>query len=265
MNKFTGAGPYLYGIALAAFGIIQLVTQNFLTGLFPVPPGIPLRWVLMILSSGILLVAAAGILFRVRPQLAAVIAGWLFMAFFFILYMPKVLGDVHNGGEWAGAFENLMLGCGAFILASYYPSEAPGDGRWARMIVMLNVFSRYGFALSLLLFGIQHIIYFSYIETLLPVWLPAQTFWACVVPAAFLLSAVSFFSGWKLGLVSLLLGIMFGIWVLILHAPRAIGKVNIEPEWSSLFVALGVCGISLGIAHRYLSSSPAKAVLQHAA
>ena len=123
------------------------------------------------------------------------------------------------------------------------------------MIFMANIFSRYGFAVSLLLFGIQHIIYFAYIETLIPVWLPAQAFWAYLVTAAFLLSAISFFSGWKIGLASLLLGIMFGLWVVILHAPRAIGKGNVETEWSSLFVALGVCGVALTLANRYLTGS----------
>ena len=264
MNKFTGAGPYLYATAIAAFAIIQLVTQNFLTGLFPVSPTLPLRWVLMILSSGIFLVAAAGILFHVRPQLAAVVAGWLFLVFFFVLYMPKVLGDLYNGGDWAGAFENLMLASGAFIIASYFPSEMPGNERWTRMVIMANIFSRYGFAVSLLLFGIQHIIYFTYIETLIPVWLPAQAFWATIVTGAFLLSAISFFSGWKIGLASLLLGIMFGLWVIILHAPRAIGKGNVETEWSSLFVALGVCGVALTLARRYLTGPTGRVAVRHA-
>ena len=58
-----------------------------------------------------------------------------------------------------------------------------------------------------------------------------------------------------LPLASLLLGIMFGLWVVILHAPRAIGQGNVETEWSSLFVALGVCGVSLTLANRYLTGS----------
>ena len=121
-----------------------------------------------------------------------------------------------------------------------------------------------GIEQALLLFGIQHIIYFAYIETLIPVWLPAQAFWAYLVTAAFLLSAISFFSGWKIGLASLLLGIMFGLWVVILHAPRAIGKGNVETEWSSLFVALGVCGVSLTLANRHLTGPTGRVAVRHA-
>jgi hypothetical protein len=77
--------------------------------------------------------------------------------------------------------------------------------------------------------------------------MPGRVFLSYVVIAAFLLSALSFFTGARVPLASGLLGIMFLLWVFLLHAPRAIGKLTAEPEWTSLFVALAVCGSAFTI------------------
>src|ERR1700761_4004192 len=101
---------------------------------------------------------------------------------------------------------------------------------------------QYAYEVGLVVFAVLHIKYNDYIQTLIPAWMPGHVFLSYVVIAAFLLSALSFFTGLKLALASGLLGVMFLLWVLLLHAPRAVGKPTIEPEWSSLFVALAVCG-----------------------
>ena len=82
-NRFLRIGPYLYAAAIGAFGVIQLVTHNFLTGLLPVAATLPLRWFWMDLSSAVLLLASAGILFKIRPQVAAVVRGIVVYAFLF--------------------------------------------------------------------------------------------------------------------------------------------------------------------------------------
>jgi hypothetical protein len=53
---------------------------------------------------------------------------------------------------------------------------------------------------------------------------------------------------------------MFFLWVLLLHAPRAIGKWNVETEWTSLFVALAVCGVAFSTAQRNHHGRPARVV-----
>ena len=51
----------------------------------------------------------------------------------------------------------------------------------------------------------------------------------------------------KIKLAANLLGIMFLLWVAVLHAPRSFSKLTFEPEWSSLFVALAISGIAFSI------------------
>lgn len=247
MKKLTGMGPLFYALAIAGFGLTQLVTQNFLTGLFPVPPTLPLRTFLVNLSGIIFLIAAAGLFFLGRKYLAAALAGALFFLFFLFLHLPKLLGDIYNAAEWSPPFEDLMLGSGAFMIAAYLINTGTGDAKWNKPLNIMGTISQYLFAVSLVVFAVLHIKYNDYIQTLIPAWMPGHVFLSYVVIAAYLLSALSFFTGLKLPLASGLLGIMFLLWVLLLHAPRVIGKLTVEPEWSSLFVALAVGGAAFTI------------------
>lgn len=247
MKKLTELGPVFYAIAVAGFGVNQLVTQNFLTGLFPVPAGIPLRLFLVILSSVIFLLSALGIVFLGRKYLAAALAGTSFFVFFLFLHLPKLLGDLSNPIVWTPPFEALMLGSGGFMIAAYLVNKGPGDAQWSKPLNIMGLISQYLFAVGLVVFAVLHIKYNDYIQTLIPGWMPGHVFLSYVVIAAFLLSALSFFTGLKLALASGLLGIMFLLWVILLHTPRAIAKFTAEPEWSSLFVALAVCGAAFTI------------------
>lgn len=242
MKKLAELGPVFYAIGVAGFGVNQLVTQNFLTGLFPVPGGVPLRTLLMILNSLLFLAAAVGMLFLGRKWLAAALAGTSFFVFFLMLHLPLLLGDLKNPTLWTPPFEALMLGSGGFIIAAYQINTSAGDARWVKPLNGMATLGQYLYAVALVVFAVLHIKYNDYIQTLIPAWMPGHLFLSYVVIGAFLLSAFSLFTGLKLTLATGLLGVMFLLWVFVLHAPRAIGKMTVETEWSSLFVALAVSG-----------------------
>jgi uncharacterized membrane protein len=250
MNKFMRAAPYFYGVALTAFGVIQLVTQNFLSSLLQVPPALPLRWILMLLSSVVFILAGLCIVFGIRRQLALVAAGTLLGIFLLALQLPALLMNLHNANDWAVTFEGVMLTSGAFIIAADLSDETLISRRWNRTIHLLAMIGHYLFAISLFVFCIQHIMYFDYILSLIPTWMPVQMVLGYVVVVGYLLCGISFFIGQRVGLAATWLGIMFLLWVLLLHMPRAVGKWNVETEWTSLFVALAVCGVAFGIARR---------------
>jgi hypothetical protein len=248
MQKITGAGPYLYAIAIAAFAVIQEVIQNFLSGILPVPATLPLRSFLVDVSSGIWLVAAVGLFFRRWRRKAAVVAGALFFVFFASLGLPKLFGDLYNPNDWTPAFETMMLGSGGFIIAA--SSFGEGCGRDPKWVSFGAAAGLYLFAMSLMIFAVLHIRYNDYIITLMPAWMPGKVFMSYVVIAAFLSSAFCLFTNIKVRPAMLWLGIMYLSWVGILHAPRAIGRPTVEMEWSSLFVALACAGIAFSIYHR---------------
>jgi hypothetical protein len=104
------------------------------------------------------------------------------------------------------------------------------------------------FAIGLLVFGVQHYMYAQFVASLIPTWIPARLFWDYLVMVAFFASAISFIIRKLTSLAGGLLGLMFLIWVLILHLPRVIASIHTEPEWTSLFVALAFSGVSFLIA-----------------
>lgn len=241
---------------MAAFGIIELSIRNFLVSEIQVPEGVPLRGALVILSIAVFLFAAVAIFFRFRRQLALLLVAGMYLILLLTVHLPALVANIYNGGDWAVTFEGIMIGSGAIIIAAQLPNDSGLSGRWLRIIQLSAVVGHYLFASALFLFAIQHIIYFDYIVTLIPAWMPVKVALAYLVIAAYILSGLSFVIGRGVGLAAFWLGVMFGLWVILLHAPRAIGKWKVEAEWASLFVALAVCGVSFYICRRETVSQP---------
>jgi uncharacterized membrane protein len=101
---------------------------------------------------------------------------------------------------------------------------------------------RFLFALPLLVFGIQHFMYARYVATLVPSWIPGHLFWAYFVGVAFIATTLAIATQTKARLSATWLGIMFLLWVLVLHLPRVAAAPHNGDEWTSAFVALAMSG-----------------------
>ena len=51
------------------------------------------------------------------------------------------------------------------------------------------------FAIGLVVFGVQHLMYGAFVATLVPVWIPFRLFWAYFVGVAFISAALAIVSG----------------------------------------------------------------------
>lgn len=77
---------------------------------------------------------------------------------------------------------------------------------------------------------------------------PGRLFWACFVGVAFIAAALAIVTR-KLGHVAAtLLGVMYGIFVLIVHTPRVAAAPHNANEWTSALVALAFAGMSFTVA-----------------
>jgi hypothetical protein len=79
-------------------------------------------------------------------------------------------------------------------------------------------------------------------------WIPWHLFWAYFTGAAFVAAALSFVAGKMVRLAAGLLGLMFFLWVLVLHAPRVAASPRNGDEVTSLLVALAMGGVSFILA-----------------
>ncbi len=173
---------------------------------------------------------------------AAILMGALIFCYALVIYVPRLAAQLHNPGPWTSAGELLAL-CGAmWVLAGTLPATRPDWGSPGSGVVMLGVLGRFLFAALLVIVGIQHFLYARFIATLVPAWIPARLFWAYFVGVAFFAAAVSLASRKYLRRAATLLGIMFLLWVVIVHAPRVVASPRNANEWTSMFVALAMGG-----------------------
>jgi uncharacterized membrane protein len=247
MPEFFKTGRYLLALAIIGFGLTQFVAGHFMTGFFPVSETISSRAFFLYFTSALFVFAGLAICFDKTAKHGALIAATVFLAGFVFIHLLRLLKDPQNAGYWTTFAEMLAYCGGAYILLSKlsgYTEEKPRQPNTvSRRFVGFLLF-----ALSLVIFGIQHFMYAGYIATLIPAWIPFPVFWAYFVGLAFLAGAISILTKIKTQLACLLLGFMFLFWVIFLHTFRVAANVQKETEWTSLFVALGFAGIFFMIA-----------------
>jgi uncharacterized membrane protein YphA (DoxX/SURF4 family) len=104
------------------------------------------------------------------------------------------------------------------------------------------VAARVAFGLSFIAFGISHFMYAAYVESVIPSWIPGHTFFTYFTAMAHIAAGLSLVSGIRYRLAATMLTIMFGSWVLMLHMPRVALALTNSNEWTSLIVAIAMCG-----------------------
>jgi uncharacterized membrane protein YphA (DoxX/SURF4 family) len=241
MKLIGDAGKYFFAIALAGIAIVQFVTAAMPSALMPLPETMAGKSILAYTSGLVFLAAAIAVVINKRAALLLCIAGIVFFLFLIYPHLPKLLSNLYNAGEWVVFLETLAFVCGCFMLANKI------DRGLHPALNTTALVCRYLFALVLLVFGIQHIMYEKFITTLIPEWIPAKLFWARVVTVAFLATAISITLNIATRLSALLVGFMFIIWVCILHIPRVTIRSWKETEWTSMFIALAMSGICFSL------------------
>jgi len=255
VDKTTVLGRYLFALSTIAFGIQQFIISDFVPGLLPVPEWIPGRVLLAVISGCGFVAAGASIVTNKGARLTATLLGLLWFLGVLVLHAPRLAANLHNGGMWAGAFEAVAIGGAAIVLAGTLSLNEPHPDKPSGISKAIAP-GRYAFAFSLLVFGIQHFVYSGYVSSVIPSWIPGHLFWAYLTGVAHIAAALSIATKVKGRLAATLLAVMFGLWFLLLHIPRALAHLHERNEWGSAIVALAMCGGSLLIAGSLRANRP---------
>jgi uncharacterized membrane protein YphA (DoxX/SURF4 family) len=224
MTELTRLGRWFYAVAMAGFGF-QFLFHAFWAGPVPGPPWSPGRPVWAYSTSVLLIVAAVCIATGKKVRLAAMLLAILLLLRALLVFAPRLVANVHDPGPWTSGFEILAM-CGAALVLS---GTLGGLGRFL-------------FAIPLVVFATQHFLYARFVATLVPAWIPGRLFWAVFVGVAFVAAAVCIAARKSSGLAPTLLGLMFLLWVFILHLPRVAASPHDGKEWTSALVALAMSG-----------------------
>src|SRR5713101_6940517 len=120
-DPFLRLGRYFFALAYLAFGIQHFVFGRYAAGLGP--PWIPGRPLLAYLFGVIFFAAGAAIIIRKKHDLAATLLASIAFLYFLLLYVPRIINQLHNPGPWTSGFEILAMCGSALVLASSLPKQ----------------------------------------------------------------------------------------------------------------------------------------------
>src|SRR5277367_2831032 len=92
------SGRYFLAIAIIAFGIIQLVNMNFMSGFLPVSEKFPVRKLFLYLTSFLFLFGGLGMIARASHKFAARYIGYVLLFLCFVPHLITLLTNIHDPG-----------------------------------------------------------------------------------------------------------------------------------------------------------------------
>jgi uncharacterized membrane protein len=241
-ERITETGRFLFGISMVGFGIQQFIYKGFLVGVELLPEWLPGHTLWAYATGATFIASGACIAFNKKGRLAASLLGVLFFLSVLLLHVPRIAAMLRDIVERTRAFETLALCGAAWILAGTLPIDDARLRAWHNAIQKTLGPGRYFVAISMAIFGFDHLQAAPFVAALVPSWIPWHLFWVYFSAAGFFAVAVSLATRQFGSVVLNLLGIMFLLWVLVLHTPRVATQLHNGDEWNSAFVALAMCG-----------------------
>jgi uncharacterized membrane protein YphA (DoxX/SURF4 family) len=240
-----------FGLALAAFGLVNLAWGDFDAGQ-PVPKAFPDRTALAFVAATFMPVAGAAVQWRRTTAWAgAAIAAYYGVIVFVLMNGRVMLAHPHEYGAYSGAAEALAIAAGALILyAANARIDAASSARLART-------GQLAFGACAVLFGGAHFFYMNLTAPLVPSWLPpSRTFWAYATGVAHIAGGVAILTGVMARPAALLLTLMYASFTLLVHGPMLLAHPGNHYIWTEnatnlvLTAAAWVVADSLGADRR---------------
>ena len=236
------AGITLFFTALFCFAVQHLVYATSSAKMTMGYPWIPVSHGFALVVGSVLILACLSVIAYRQAQTALLLVAVLLLARALIVFAPLLARNVRNGSLWTPFAELIAFSGASLCLFAGLSGVAPRPGRANQMLFAISRLARFLFGAPLIIFGSQHFIYASFVATLVPAWIPGRLFWTHFVGVCFLLAAAAILSRQLIRQATILLGLMFFSWVVVVHAPRIAASPRNGYEWTSGFVALAMAG-----------------------
>jgi len=234
---------------LAGLGVL-LLSDTFVYVWVPVPLWVPWRHALACATGALMLVSAAGLLWRKTVVLSSAILAFLFLSWLLVLQVPRVIAKPGKEILWAGGGQIATLVAGGWILFAILASPAEGPESWFRGGRGVRM-ARLLYAVALPLFGLHHFFDAAGAAEAVPAWLPLRLGWAYLTGAGHVAAGVAILLGIVPRLASTLEAVMITSFVLLVHVPGVIGAPGDRLQWTMLVVASALGGAAWIVARSY--------------
>lgn len=221
------AGMFGAGVLALVYGDFDLQWQR---GDFHSPP--------LAYANGAILVAASIALLAPRfPKLGGYALAALMLVWVAVFNIPRVVAGVE--AAWLAVAEPLAVGLGAYLVTQ--------PGELAKRIVRLL------FGACCVTFGAAHFLYLDFTAGMIPAFIPAHLFFAAFTGAGHVAAGLSIASGILARFGAPLLGLMYTLFVVLLHVPRVMADPMSRVEWTMLCHATALSGAAWLIASTFLA------------
>ena len=132
----------------------------------------------------------------------------------------------------------------------------------------LTGLGRIVFAIAMIGFGVLSLVYADPVFGLaapLPAWLPLHAFWGYLTGSVLVVAGGCLLGGVKVRAAALVLGILFSLWVLLLHVPELIANPHSGNAWTTAPETLAICSAAWILTVTHAAASRAEAILAGAA
>ena len=242
MKSIVKSGRYLFSLSIIGIGLVHIATGNFPVSLLPFPEFAGKMILVYLVGIGFIVGGISQCIDRVALP-GAFLTGTIFLLLFIFPHLPKLLSDFSNPGEWTVAAETLALCSGAFIMIPLLVDIKNSAMKINPKLTGTIKVAPYVFALTLIVFAVQHYMYADFIAKIVPSWMPARLFITYLVMFAFILTSFNIFLNRRKRESAIVFGSMFLIIFAVLHVPRVLNNLHTETEWTSMFIALAMSGI----------------------
>jgi hypothetical protein len=229
------------GVSLLAWAVQEVQTSGQIGDLGLLADWMPAHAELAWLAAGIFLVSGAATLTGYGLRAVATVMGVVFAVVALLRFVALVPQMGHEWPYRGVMMELFACGAGMWMLAGQTQGAWPSDATVRRLA-----------AVGLAVFGVADVVLGEIhyqvgplIASLIPAWMPARLFLAYFTGTALMAAGVAFVARRWVRAAGLWLGLMFFLWVMLLHGLRIAHALNSSDEWNSGFVCLCFAGIAL--------------------
>ena len=251
MYRLIQPGRIIFGIGIAALGVLQFFVKDFIVARPPSPAwaaDIPGKLAWAYVSGGLLILSGLVIVLNKKVFTAAIFIALLtFIGSFLARNIPDMFGvKSAEALLWkVNAYKALAICGGSLIVAA----SAIEHNR--RRFVTKKVLVTTGcilFSLFLVIAFLAHFKFADFVQTLVPGYIGNQYFWTYFAAIALLLGGIGILFKPTRKWAAALTGCMIFLWFILLHIPRAVNipphtSVPIYSEWMGVFESFAFSGI----------------------
>lgn len=221
LNAAGRAAPWLLALGLGALGLVALAGGA--PAPFPAPgflvDAVPAR----LLGAGTV-VAAVAIIVPAVSRTALCAVALVFVVSALLFYGPALAIERADPRLWVALAEALCVAAGLALAAVGSRDGSRTLSAGARVVI----------GLSLVCFGIVHLVFPDAIAGLMPGWFPGRTLWPYLTGVIQILAGGCLITGWNRRWAAAGVAAMFLCWVPLIHVPRVFGTPADPAEWAFL-------------------------------